>query len=238
MIKIYGGKMELSIRLEKIASLVEKCDVVADIGTDHGYIPIYLLKNKKCNKAIASDVNKGPVERAKLNMSMENLSDRVECRLGNGMKILKPNEAQGVIVAGMGGNLIRDIIEDSMDIFKKLNFAVLQPVQNPEVLRKYIFDKGFEILDEDLCYDENKFYEIMKVRYSEKPRKLDDIYYEISELLIKKKHHLLKKYIEFKINKYNIIFTNINENSTSFIVKKQEVENKIVQLQELLRLCC
>lgn len=229
--------MELSIRLRKIASLVEKCDVAADIGTDHGYIPIYLVKNQICNRAIASDINKGPVERAKLNVNLENLKDKIECRLGPGMSVLKPGEVQGVIIAGMGGNLIRDIIEEDIEIYKNLQFAILQPVQHSDVLRKYIYNKGFDIIDEELCFDENKFYEIIKVKYNEKPRTMKDIYYEISEKLIMKNHELVKEYINYKITKYQNIHINIIENTKASIMRKEELKNKIIELQELLNLC-
>ena len=75
--------------------------------------------------------------------------------------ILKPKEVNSLIIAGMGGNLIRDIIEDDLGVFKSMDYAVLQPVQNPEILRKYLLEKGFIIIDEDLCKDENKYYEII-----------------------------------------------------------------------------
>ena len=81
--------MELSKRLMKIASYVNYCEAIADIGTDHGYIPIYLVKNNKCNSAIASDINKGPIEKASTNIRFEGLSEKIKCLLGGGLKPLK-----------------------------------------------------------------------------------------------------------------------------------------------------
>ena len=117
--------MELSVRLEKIASVVEKCEAVCDIGTDHGYIPIYLVNNGTCSCAIASDINRGPVKKAKLNVSLEGLEKKIDCRLGPGFSTIKPFEVQCAIIAGMGGNLIRDIIMEGMEVFKSLRYAVL-----------------------------------------------------------------------------------------------------------------
>lgn len=85
--------------------------------------------------------------------------------------MLKPNEVDSVVIAGMGGNLIRDIIEERLDVFKSLKYAVLQPVQNPEVLREYLYKRGFNILGEQLCIDESKYYEIIKVCYASKIEK-------------------------------------------------------------------
>lgn len=226
--------MDISLRLQKIAGLIENCDSVADIGTDHGYLPIYLVKNDICKAAIASDVNKAPVEKARLNISMENMESRIQCRLGGGLSILSPNEVDAIIIAGMGGNLIRDIIEENIKVFTELKFAVLQPVQNPDVLRKYIYEKGYKIIDEDLCIEGNKYYEIIKVTYDENPEIKDSIFYEISEILLEKKHPLIDGYIKYKIEKYSKIINSIKEESLNSESRKKEIKYKIARLKELL----
>ena len=159
--------MELSKRLKRIAEHVDKCESVADIGTDHGYIPIYLVKEGICKKAIASDINKGPIEKAKVNVAFEGVSNKVKCLLGPGLNPLKVGEVNGVILAGMGGNLTRDILLADMDKVKKYDFIILQPAQNPEVLREFLYKNDYEIIDEDLIKDEGRFYELFKVKYNE-----------------------------------------------------------------------
>jgi len=226
--------MELSIRLKTIATMVEKSETVADIGTDHGYIPIYLIKNNICNTAIASDINSGPIEKAELNISLENLRDKIECRLGGGLTTIKPKEVNSAIIAGMGGNLIRDIILESEDVFKSLDNAILQPVQNPEVLRRFIYEQGYCILEEELCFDQNKFYEIIKVSYDNKPKEKEEIFYEVGEMLINKKHPLIKEYLQHKIDKYNKIYENIKEETEGAEIRKTEIGNKVKRLQELI----
>ncbi len=218
--------MELSIRLKTIASMVDKCNCVADIGTDHGYIPIELIKNNICIKAIASDINKGPVRKASMNITLEDLQGKIDPRLGAGLTTVKVGEAQGIIIAGMGGNLIRDIIEQGLDVFKKSNFAVLQPVQNPEVLREYIYKKGYNILDEELCIDENKFYEIIKIQYNNEVKKIDSIFYEVGKSLIDKKHILVPEFIRFKITTYNKILNNIKDDTESAKKEKSILKSK------------
>ncbi len=227
--------MNISTRLKTIANMVDKCGVVADIGTDHAYLPIYLIKQGICKEAIASDINKGPVERASENVRREGLDSKICCKLGSGFNTLKPGDADCAIIAGMGGNLIRDIIEDKKEVFENLNYAIFQPVQNPEVLRQYIYDKGFEVIDEELCIDDNKFYEIIKVRYSEKPRDVEDIYYEIGEKLVEKKHALLNKYIEYKLEKYNNIIKYISEDTELAEKRKQDIWDKIKKMEDLLK---
>lgn len=225
--------MEISLRLKTIASMVDKCECTADIGTDHGYIPIYLIKNNICKKAIASDINRGPVEKARLNVRMENLEQQIDCRLGGGLTTIEKGEVQGIVIAGMGGNLIRDIIEQKIHIFREAEFSVLQPVQNPEVLREYIYKKGYKIIDEELCIDENRFYEIIKVRYDNKIEEVDSIFYEIGKKIIDKKHPLAAKFIQQKIEKYSKILMNIKEDTELANRRKVDVTNKIQRLEEL-----
>jgi tRNA (adenine22-N1)-methyltransferase len=229
--------MELGVRLSKIASLIENCEAMADIGTDHAYIPIYLVKHEICSKAIASDINKGPVLKAKQNIQQEGLQDRIQCRIGAGLSTLKVNEVRCAVIAGMGGNLIRDIIRDDMEIFKAMDYCVLQPVQNPEVLREFLYTSGFNILDEELCFEESKYYEIIKVSYGDEPKKLEPLFYEVSQLLIEKAHPLIKEYISFKIEQQYKIVEHIQENTLNAQIKKRKVYDKIKRLKELLESC-
>ncbi len=102
----------------------------------------------------------------------------------------------------MGGHLIKDILEESKEVFKNLDFLVLQPVQNPEALREYIYSTGYKILKESLVFEDNRFYEIIKIKYDENPKSVDHIYYEIGEYLINTKHPLIKKFLYNNIDKY------------------------------------
>lgn len=229
--------MELSKRLKRIAEHVDKCESVADIGTDHGYIPIYLVKEGICKKAIASDINKGPIEKAKVNVAFEGVSDKVKCLLGPGLNPLKVGEVNGVILAGMGGNLTRDILLADMDKVKKYDFIILQPAQNPEVLREFLYKNDYEIIDEDLIKDEGRFYELFKVKYNENSEKLvfeDELYYEVSSLLREKNHPLFKEFIEEKINRCETILSFIKEDTEAAKKRKSDLEEKINKLKGML----
>ncbi|HII4451367.1 TPA: tRNA (adenine(22)-N(1))-methyltransferase [Clostridium perfringens] len=229
--------MELSKRLKRIAEHVDKCESVADIGTDHGYIPIYLVKEGICKKAIASDINKGPIEKAKVNVAFEGVSNKVKCLLGPGLNSLKVGEVNGVILAGMGGNLTRDILLADMDKVKKYDFIILQPAQNPEVLREFLYKNDYEIIDEDLIKDEGRFYELFKVKYNENSEKLvfeDELEYEVSPLLREKNHPLFKEFIEEKINKCETILSFIKEDTEAAKKRKSDLEEKINKLKGML----
>ncbi|EJT5924726.1 TPA: tRNA (adenine(22)-N(1))-methyltransferase [Clostridium perfringens] len=229
--------MELSKRLKRIAEHVDKCESVADIGTDHGYIPIYLVKEGICKKAIASDINKGPIEKAKVNVAFEGVSNKVKCLLGPGLNPLKVGEVNGVILAGMGGNLTRDILLADMDKVKKYDFIILQPAQNPEVLREFLYKNDYEIIDEDLIKDEGRFYELFKVKYNENSEKLvfeDELEYEVSPLLREKGHPLFKEFIEEKINRCETILSFIKEDTEAAKKRKSDLEEKINKLKGML----
>lgn len=227
--------MELSIRLKTIASMIEECDSAIDVGTDHGYIPIYLVENSVVKSAIASDINRGPVEKAKNNVLSNNVSGQIDCRLGSGLSTVKKGEVQVAIIAGMGGNLIRDILEADLEVVKQLNYMVLQPVQNAEVLRKYLYNTGYDILDEEICEDDDKFYEIIKVRYNTKPVMVDSIYYEISKTLLDKKHLVMKRFIEYKLQKYSQIYNTLNEDTLASKNRKIQLYEVIIKLKEFLK---
>ncbi|MDH2335415.1 tRNA (adenine(22)-N(1))-methyltransferase [Clostridium perfringens] len=229
--------MELSKRLKRIAEHVDKCESVADIGTDHGYIPIYLVKEGICKKAIASDINKGPIEKAKVNVAFEGVSDKVKCLLGPGLNPLKVGDVNGVILAGMGGNLTRDILLADMDKVKKYDFIILQPAQNPEVLREFLYKNDYEIIDEDLIKDEGRFYELFKVKYNKNSEKLvfeDELEYEVSPLLKEKGHPLFKEFIEEKINRCETILSFIKEDTEAAKKRKSDLEEKINKLKGML----
>ncbi|AGF54737.1 tRNA (adenine22-N1)-methyltransferase [Clostridium saccharoperbutylacetonicum] len=228
--------MELSKRLTWIIEKVDKVQVIMDIGTDHGYIPIYLVKNNIAQKVIASDINKDPLKKAKINAALDGVSDKVDLRLGGGLQPLKNNEAQTVIIAGMGGNLIRDILENDFDKVKKLEYLILQPAQNPEVLREYLYTNDYEILYEDICLDDNKYYELFKVRYKKGDYiSLENLFYEISPLMLNKKLPLLKAYIESKIEKNKKVIEFITDSTEHAIMRRNELKDKNEKLEKILK---
>lgn len=228
--------MDLSKRLKFIANYIDKCDKIIDVGTDHGYIPIYAVKKGICNSAIASDINKEPLDKARFNSSMEGVSNKIDLRLGGGLETIKKDEVQGVIIAGMGGNLIRDILEKDKEKIENCDFIILQPAQNPEVLREYLYNNKYEIITEDICLDENIYYELFKVKIGEGSKEnFEKIDYEISPVLIKNNSKNFKGFLENKIEKYERILGFIKDNSEAAENRKKEINDKIDYIKKLIK---
>lgn len=190
--------MILSNRLQAIADFVPKNTIVGDIGTDHGYLPTYLIKNKISKKVIATDISKNSLEKIIEFAKIKNIEEHVDIRLGDGLEPIKSFEIDTVVIAGMGGLLIRDILDKNKRKTNSITNFVLQPNVATKELREYLYKNNFEIVDEKLVEEADKFYEII---YAKKGKSYieDDVYYEIGENLILNKDPLLKRFIENKI---------------------------------------
>ncbi|KLE16817.1 class I SAM-dependent methyltransferase [Clostridium sp. C8] len=220
--------MELSERLNFIIKNIENTSVLADIGTDHGYIPLHALKSGICSKAIAVDINKEPLDKARLNAILEGMGEELEFRLGDGLKVLEKDEVEVTVIAGMGGNLIKDILEEQIEKVNSMKYLILQPAQNPEVLREYLYTNNYEIINEDLCLDENIYYELFKVRRKEgEATNLDPIYYEVSPKLLMQKHPLMKEYLISKVENYEKINSFITESTINANERRKSIQEKI-----------
>jgi tRNA (adenine22-N1)-methyltransferase len=219
--------MNLSERLNCISKIIPKCKCLADIGTDHGYIPIYTVSNGICDYAIASDIKKGPIIIAKKNICKHNLENKIETRVGPGLSVLKIGEADVILICGMGGNLISEILRENKLIAESADCLILQPVQYPEELRKYLIKSNFCIVDEELAFEDNKYYHIIKVKKGKSLGYDKEVYFYTGLQLIKKKHPLINDYIDFKINQLNNILEELNNSTQAerrFTVEKLKKE--------------
>ncbi|MEG1312379.1 MAG: class I SAM-dependent methyltransferase [Romboutsia sp.] len=227
--------MKLTDRLLKIASLVTKGKRVADIGTDHGYIPVYLLNKGYIDFAILADVNKGPLENARGEVKHNKLLNNVDLRLGSGIEVLEVGEVDEVIIAGMGGILISELLEAKSEVAHSVDKLILQPMQAQDELRKYLLNNGYEILDEVLVKEDFRIYEIIITKYTGNNTLLDDeIYYKIGKKLIDNKDILLNEFIDKRIFKYKSIIEKLEGKSGESINKKRE--ESILVINELEKL--
>lgn len=228
--------MKLTDRLLKIASLVDEGKKIADIGTDHGYIPVFLLNNKKIDFAILADVNKGPLENARKEVRHNKLDDKVDLRLGSGIEVLNDNEADEIIIAGMGGILIGELLEAKKSVAQNAEKLILQPMQAQAELRKYLYNNGFEVIDEVLVKEDFRIYEIIVAKYTgRKTEVTDEIYYEVSKKLIEKKDELLAEFLNKKISAYENIIKKLEGKSGEAIENKRNETIKVIEkLKEML----
>ncbi len=150
-------------RLLTIAGLIEKNLVVADVGTDHAYLPIYLLQNQQAKRLIASDIKVGPLATARRNLASCALTGAIELRLGAGLKPYQAGEVDVFVIAGMGGHTIADILADDISLARAARYLLLQPMQNRPFLRRWLYQNGFSISVEQIAREGAKFYHIIKV---------------------------------------------------------------------------
>ena len=136
---------------------------LADIGTDHAYIPIALVEQNRIPGAIAMDINEGPLQRAGEHIAENKMEKKIEIRLSNGFSALKKGEAESAVIAGMGGGLMIRILTEGEQIAKSLKECILQPQSEIERVRRFLLEEGYDILDENMVKDDGKYYTILKV---------------------------------------------------------------------------
>ncbi len=159
--------MQLSKRLTALAGLVTAGHRLADVGTDHGYVPIYLMEQGRIPSAIAMDINQGPLERAREHIRQFGFEAYIETRLSDGVQGLKAGEADTVLVAGMGGSLVMKILEEGLPMLQKVPELILQPQSELYQVRRYLESRGFKILREYMVYEDGKYYPILRVEPEE-----------------------------------------------------------------------
>lgn len=224
----------LSQRLEKLASYVEKTDILGDIGTDHGFIPINLLENNVTNQIIASDLNQGPLDNAKEELSQRGLVQSVDLRLGGGLEPYTPGEINTALIAGMGGTLIRNILEEGREHLPYLKKLILQPMHGVVDLRRFLLNNGFRIVDEDLIYENNIYYEIIVAKRG-KSQAYDHINLEFGFYMLEKNPELSKAYVGLKLEKLQEIVHNITKHGSSASQEKvKELRESIEAYKEVI----
>ena len=153
--------------------MVRKGNAVADIGTDHAYLPAWLILNGISPKALACDVRKGPLENAKKTVEQYGIEEKITLRLSDGFDEIEPSEAQDFIMCGMGGTLMESLVSRTDWLKDTSKRIIVQPQSHAEDIRRYFVENGFEILFEDACFDAGKLYCAMAAEYtgniSEKP---------------------------------------------------------------------
>lgn len=192
-------KFKLNKRLLKCADMITPGAKVADIGTDHAYLPIYLVLKEKISSAIASDLREGPLQNAKCNIEKYHLEKIIKTRLSDGLKNISETEADEIVIAGMGGNLISQILKECTWKNKKIKKFILQPMKYENNLRTYLASEGYKVEEEYAVECENKIYVVMKASYTGIPYILSDVEKYIG-LLKNSTDFTAKLYINKQIN--------------------------------------
>ena len=187
--------MKLDARLEAVRAFVPTGGVVADIGTDHGYLAVALVRSGQAARVIASDLNLGPCEAARRTVREERLQDVIDVRQGDGLAVLAPGEVQTACIAGMGGALMVDILEASPLVVKRLDALVLQPMNGAYELRHDLYQHGWYVADETLVVADERIYTIILAQKG-RHKMPDALTLEIGPVLWERKPELLRHHIE------------------------------------------
>lgn len=145
--------------------MVPEGSVLADVGTDHGYVPIYLLEQKKIPHAIAMDIRSGPLARAKEHIADYGMGDYIQTRLSDGVAALAPGEADTILIAGMGGGLVMHILREGEAVCHAAKHIILQPQSELARVRAWLCQRGYVTELEDMVEEDGKYYPMLRVHY-------------------------------------------------------------------------
>lgn len=188
--------MQLSNRLLAAAGMVTKGNIVADVGCDHAYTSIYLCQEKVSPHVIAMDVNKGPLEGAKLHIEQADLTAQIELRLSDGLAALQPGEADTVLLCGMGGLLMIKILADYPETTASLKELILQPQSEVAQVRHFLHKQGYQIAQEHMLKEDGKFYVMMRAIPCKEPQEYSkECEYVYGKLLLQEKNEVLAEYL-------------------------------------------
>ncbi|NLZ51991.1 MAG: SAM-dependent methyltransferase [Thermoanaerobacteraceae bacterium] len=227
--------MKLGNRLQMIASKIEKGSTVVDIGTDHAYLPIYLVNEGISQKVIATEILSGPYEKARENIRKSGHQDFIDLRFGSGLKPIKPGEGDIAVAAGMGAISIINIIDESRETADSFKKIILQPMRNQAKLREYLFTIGYQIIDEDVAMEAKKFYEIIVAKRANLKR-FDEIDILVGPVLRYKRISVVYEYINHRIRILQKVIESLkNTNSRAGKIALLECERQIKALKEAIK---
>lgn len=226
--------MELSKRLQMNADLVRQRQRVADVGCDHGYVSIYLSKQKECS-CIALDVNAGPLAIAKENIAMAGLSDQITCRLSDGLCEVEPGEVDAVLIAGMGGMLATRIVQQSREVVKTLRQLVIQAQSDLDHVRREICALGFLIDREECCYDNGKFYLAISFLPGTQKQEYKTFEWHYGRDLLERKDNTYRIFLEKERQKKMDVMEKLKSNSSDNSRKRMaELKEQLGLLEQAL----
>lgn len=206
--------IRLSKRLTALANMVTDGNRLADIGTDHGYIPIYLCQTGKIPSALAMDIGKGPLQQAQTHIAEHGLSEQIKTRLSDGMAALQFGEADTILIAGMGGGLVMKILSEGAEKLTGKEELILQPQSEIALVREFLRVRNFQILNEDMILEDGKYYPMMKVSQQKAAEQTKILPQEVADafgpVLLQKRHPVLKEWLERELRTTNSVIEQLS----------------------------
>lgn len=220
----------MNLRLNTLAQMVEPGSRVADIGTDHAYLPIELVKNKQINYAIASDIAKGPLQNAKDDIAEARLQGKIETRLGPGLSTVNHNDdIDTVVIAGMGGKLITDILDEAWNKHFCFKTLILEPNIGEPGVRKWLMGHKYQIVTEKLIAESGHTYELIKARAVKKRSHLSEKAILFGPYILKEKNSIFYQKWENQLAYHKKLLLDLNK------AKKKDLQH-INQVKQEIKL--
>lgn len=218
----------MNLRLNTLAKMVDPGSRVADIGTDHAYLPIELVKEKKIEYAIASDVAKGPLQNAINDINEAGFSDTIETRLGSGLEtITHEDNIDTVVIAGMGGKLMTQILEDAWQKGFKFKNLVLEPNIGEPGVRKWLMEHQYKILAEDLMAEAGHTYELIKARYTGEKTPLTEKELFFGPFILAEKNPVFYQKWQGQLEYHQKLLANLNKAREKDTARIKQIEKEI-----------
>lgn len=195
-------KDRVTKRFYAIMNMMEPCQTIADIGSDHGKLASYVLMEGICQQVITTDCSEHSLQKARNLFANHPNETKVSFRIGDGLSVLEQGEAQGIVIAGMGGQLIASLLDKEQAIVQTASWLILQPMQQVSCLRAYLNHSSWAIVEEDLIFEENRYYDVIKIRPNLHNEKKENsaFFDEFGHCLWEEHHPLLLKKIEHTSN--------------------------------------
>lgn len=226
----------LSKRLETVAKYIPRNSKFADIGSDHAYLPCYMVKRKEVQSAIAGEVVEGPYQSAIKQVKQEGLTSKISVRKGNGLEVIGENEVDCITIAGMGGALITSILENGKDKLQSVQRLVLQPNISAFSIREWLLKNNWTLVAEEILEEDGKIYEVLVAEKGESPSLSEERALLFGPFLMKEKDAAFVKKWKLEKKNWQRILDQLESalDSVENMQKRTELQNKIKLVDEVI----
>lgn len=223
-----GSNIQLSRRLSAIGEMVTEGNRLVDVGCDHGYLPVYLVMNHRIPGAIAADVGKGPLERAREHICRYHMQNYIETRLCDGLSGISVGEGDTLVIAGMGGPLMEKILSDNPEVRDSFQELILQPQSDIPHFRHFLMSNGYRITEEKMILEDCKFYPMMKaIRDQKRNESWTPLEEMFGKYLLQEKNPVLQQFLQRELRIRQNILTKLQKAETEETKKRRnEVEEE------------
>lgn len=249
--------MQFSKRLQAVAALITTDGTLADIGTDHAYLPIGLVEEKRITHAIAMDVNSGPLARASEHIAQYGLEDVIETRPSDGLAALRPGEADSIVIAGMGGALMTRILEEGKEKLRVVRELILQPQSEIWLVRGWLDENAWQIVREDMVCEDGKYYPMMRAERAQAEElgnddspeinakkkeanfpsgKMSEMELRFGPVLLRERHPVLREFLLHERELDHRILASLDgQSGEAAVARAEEVRGELQLVEEALK---